>query len=1392
MWPVYTWNAALSHLKCISPMNSGYQSYSLRYGRIVLAIFIGLFRLADDVRAENDPLIGKPVVVKNADGRLEVFQIDGNGALRHRWQKEPNGNWSAWSDLGGAFFPGIAAAENADGQLEIFAVDRSSNILRSKHQNAPNSQDWSDWSGLGVCTNQSPVAVGKDEDGGLEVFAVDSASGGVRHMWQTNVHGGWSGWRDLGGALQPEMVVARNKEGRLELFGVDAHDKTLAHCSQIVANSKERWSEWQSLGGAILPGFTVGQNADGRLEAFAINSTNGRVNQIYQVVTNGGIGWSGWNDFGTSAKTGLAVGRNADGRLEVFGVKSNSASMLHRWQTTLEGSIQWSAWSEMGGSTQPYPALGRNQDGNLEIFAINNMDVNTLDHRRQISANSEWLEWFSMDHSPPQYTARTWQIEDGLPHNMVKAIAQTHDGYLWVGTRGGLARFDGLHFASFNATNTAEIKNSNISALCVDREGTLWIGTFGGGLVRLKDGVFSHYDTNNGLVGNELNVIYEGKNRSLWIGTTTGMSQYKDAKFTNYTAKEGLLSGVIRSICEDGSGNLWIATPAGLNRLRKGVLDSFTTTNGLPHNSVRGILLDRGGRLWIGSDRGMIWCGYNSVKFFAYDAKYGLSDSFVSAICQDHHDTLWVGTYEGLNRFREGRFFNEVNNEGVNYDQVNTLFEDREGNLWVGSMEGLSRLTPKRFVAYTRRQGLTHNNISSVREDRTGSLWLTTRGGGVDQLTGETVTSYTTANGLPHDQALCTCEDQDGSIWIGMDFDGGLLHLKNGVVTRYSWKDGLINAALRVIHEDRAGNLWIGTSRGLSCFKEGSFTNYTVKDNLSGDVIRAICEDHLGNLWFGSDGGLSCLKDGRFTNFTTSQGLPAGGVLALYEDEQEEPNLWIGTDGGGLVRYQKDRFTTYTKRQGLFSDEILEILEDDNGWLWMSCSTGIFRVRKASLDAFDQDGTKVIVSIAYGKADGMESTLCNGLAKPAGWKTRDGRLWFPTTKGLIAVVPNIEINQAPPSVFIEQLMVDKKPLFHGLLPPRDRAGAAGLDSEEDSATKAAMRIPPGRGELEFQYTALNLQTPERCRFKYKLEGIDSEWLEADTRRTVHYNNVYSGRYRFRVIACNNDGVWNETGASLDFVLLPHYWQTWWFRGLMALAVVGIVGGTSRYVTRTKMQRKLELLKQQHAVERERVRIAKDIHDELGSSLTRIMLLGQRTQEDIANPGELAVHADRIVNSARTTVQSLDEIVWAVDPKKDTLEGLVGYINQYVNQFFDGTHLRCRLEMPVNSSHLVLPAEVRHNLFLVVKEALNNVLKHSHTSEVRVRLTEAASTVTITIEDDGCGFHADKISNGRRGHGLENMRKRIENLGAEFCLITAPGQGTKLKFTIKVDSSQAGN
>ena len=616
---------------------------------------------------------------------------------------------------------------------------------------------------------------------------------------------------------------------------------------------------------------------------------------------------------------------------------------------------------------------------------------------------------------------------------------------------------------------------------------------------------------------------------------------------------------------------------------------------------------------------------------------------------------------------------------------------------------------------------------------------------------------YATTNQFASDFILALCEDRDGGIWVGADNRGGLSYIHDNIVTHYTTRDGLPDAAVTALYQDRARDLWVGTASGLGRWTNGGFVR---ERRWGGSRVRSICEDSDGVLWFGGDAGLMRRRAGMFENLSAKGAFPRETVSALQVDANGK-TLWVGTLKGGVLRWRDNRFDRYTVNQGLLTDEILGLAENQ-GWLWMTSTKGIFRVRKQDLAS----PGAVMPCISYGKADGLESIVCGGMATPNAWKTVDDRLCFTTTKGLAIIdTRNVRNELSPPLVRVEQFDLDGKPV------PLPVSGE--------------LILPPNHGELEFRYTALDLRAPERCRFKYKLDEVDPDWIDVGTRRVAHYNNVRPGRYCFHVMACNKDGVWNQQGVSISLLLRPRFWQMLWFQGLCVGAGLAGVAGMARAVTKLRMTRRLALLEAQHALEQERGRIAKDIHDDLGSSLTRIMLLGTRAEQDLAENKEIRPHLRKIVAFSRATVQAMDEIVWAVNPKHDTLEGLVGYLTQYTEQLFEDTPIRCRLEMPIASPSLVLPAEARHDLFLVVKEALNNVLKHSGASEVRVEVSARDETVQIVIEDNGCGFDAGPARPGRKGNGLDNMRRRMESAGGRVDVASARGHGTRLTLNLRV-------
>jgi signal transduction histidine kinase len=481
---------------------------------------------------------------------------------------------------------------------------------------------------------------------------------------------------------------------------------------------------------------------------------------------------------------------------------------------------------------------------------------------------------------------------------------------------------------------------------------------------------------------------------------------------------------------------------------------------------------------------------------------------------------------------------------------------------------------------------------------------------------------------------------------------------------------------------------------------------------------------------------------------------------------------------------------------------ICHILDDRKGQFWISSQQGIFRVARAALEAAARAGHGSVPCITYGKFDGLPTVECSGNYSPAGWRSRDGRLWFATVKGVVSVQPDeVTINPLPPPVVIEKLLVDG--VATAGLP------VANLATPDESAAMAVrtdkglgVALGPGRHHLEFHFTGLSLRAPDKVQFQYMIEGLDRGWLDNGTKRTASYSYVPPGDYRFRVRACNNDGVWNETGAVLALSVVPYLWQTPWFLGGSALGLAALAGAIIRSVEKRRLQLRLARLERERAIERERSRIAQDIHDDLGASLTRITLLSEAVRDNQSTSGVANPEVDQIYSTARELTRAMDEIVWAVNPQHDTLDSLATYLGKFAQDFLRAAGVRCRLDLPLQLPSMLLTSEVRHNLFLAFKESLHNAVKHSAASEVRIQLAVEPAMFTLSVEDNGHGIvppgkssaEPAKATPGNRiltGHGLINMRRRLQEISGRCDVESRPGGGTRIRFTVAVTAAKPG-
>ncbi len=969
---------------------------------------------------------------------------------------------------------------------------------------------------------------------------------------------------------------------------------------------------------------------------------------------------------------------------------------------------------------------------------------------------------------------RSWQNQQGLPNNTVNAVAQTRDGYLWLGTDAGLARFDGEHCRVLGLPEG--LGSLQISALLEDHRGALWIGTAGGGLSRLMNGVIETFTTKDGLAGNSIQALIEAGSGEVWAGTPTGLSRWHDGRFEPLASSLG--SMYVTDLARDQQGDIWVATlHNGL--LRFSAANTFTNSRPtgalrLVNFSPRCVLVDNQNRVWVGARDKCVYC-LDQGNWTRFGTNDGLPEIVLNRLAQTPDGTIWAASInEGLHYVRAGRFHALQRKDGLSDDAILSLFCDGQF-LWAGTQSGgLCRIGPKKLSVYHPMAGLSECQLRSLAETTNGEIWLGTYGQGLYHWQAGQIEQLPGTPWQDHVIVEALLGGRDGSLWWGAG--PGLYQWQDGkLLSRY---DERLLAGDRIwcLCEDRNEGLWFGTYNGqLQFLKQKKFT--AIK-GLPARPVTALAQAPDGTLWIGSlGGGLGRWQNGRLTLLTTKDGLQSDLVRALLLDA--DGTLWIGTDGGGLNRWSQGQMHNFTTEQGLPDNSVLQILEDDDGNLWLGGNHGICRVSKRVLNDVAAGRTVSLHLMNCGMSEGMASEQCVGNFGAA-LKTRSGQLCFATAKGIVVIDPRQPTHVATlPVAAMEDVFVDKQLLKN---PPATMPLPAA--PTQGKAFNGAATIPAGRHSFDFHFTGIAFDAPEKIQFRYWLEGLDSGWTEWGDIRVAHYSYVPPGTYRFHVQASNLNGQWNEPGTGMALVVLPYFWQTLWFQVLSVVGMVGLIAAGIRLVERRRYRARLKRIEQEQTMERERVRIARDLHDELGSSLTYISMsitdIGQ-SKENSAE--QLKARVEQISNFAVRTARALDEIVWAVNPRNDSLRSLVEYLTQLARELFENTEAHCRFQIADNLPEVPLPPEMRHHLFLVVKEALNNALKYAHATEISLSAKTIGQQFEICLHDNGDGFDLATVSERNERNGLDNMRHRIEALGGRFSIQTKPGQGTTIKLTV---------
>jgi ligand-binding sensor domain-containing protein/signal transduction histidine kinase len=978
------------------------------------------------------------------------------------------------------------------------------------------------------------------------------------------------------------------------------------------------------------------------------------------------------------------------------------------------------------------------------------------------------------------FTFRSWQREQGLPENYVRTVAQTSDGYIWVGTDEGVSRFDGVNFFSLGPQEG--FQGGPIQTLFGDSHGGLWIGSVNDGLSCWRGGKLSRFTVNDGLPSHSITALAEDRSGRIWVGTQNGLMTCQNGRLAALPGAEIFSGKSVTTISRDPKGTMWVGiTGAGVFSyqgsqfvpLQDPALDSLLQD---PHC----LLVDHQGRIWIGAGDSFVLCR-DGDQWRRFGMPRHLAVHYISTLAEAPDGTVWAGSVgEGLFEFKSGKLMAVNASSGLSDNLVEALLVDQEGKLWIGTHGGLNRLYLKKVSVLSHNEGLDYGIVQGLTEVRPGLIWAA-QPNGVYQWDGR-IFRRLMLNGLPPQEpsvgALLTV--RDGSCWVAGA--RGLLHFMNPMqAEQEGGEPALTNLNVNALAEDGSGGIWAGTRKGeLWHFSGGIWKAQT--NCPQGQAITAIVSGGNGELWIGTEGD-GLYRAGAQNRFEKVSGLSSGWIRTLFLDSRG--TLWIGTTGGGLSRLQDNgSIATYTMREGLLDNTISQILEDDSGNLWLGGDRGIIRVKKTDLDDLSAHKIPAVYPQIYGRTDGMLSEECVSGFFPAGLRTKTGLLYFPTLKGVVRVDSHHILNSPAPAVVLEQSLVDGLPLT----PEPARDGGTIHGETPDNSTES-FRLNPGKHTLEFRYTGLSYDAPERVRFRYRLDRLNSAWMEAGTRRDAFYSFVPPGTYHFQVIACNGDGVWNQAGAGVELQVLPHFWETWWFIGSGILAASILGAGSIRVIEKRRVRRRLQFLEQERALERERTRIAQDLHDIMGAKLCRISFLSEQARRRESVPVELQEEIRSMSDDSREVLRSLDEIVWAVNPQKDTLDHLASYIGQYAQEYFSKTGIECQLGVPAQMPVRPLSSQTRHHLFLAVHEALTNILKHSGATRAKITMICRATEFEIEVSDNGNGFDPVASGTGSPGstagfcNGLENMRRRLTEVGGHFLLESKAGRGTTIRFIL---------
>jgi signal transduction histidine kinase/ligand-binding sensor domain-containing protein len=963
----------------------------------------------------------------------------------------------------------------------------------------------------------------------------------------------------------------------------------------------------------------------------------------------------------------------------------------------------------------------------------------------------------------------TWRAREGVP-GWVRALAQTQEGYLWVGTSAGLVRYGGGRVTAIDPAAALQ-RASDVSGLLAARDGALWISPARGDPVCVRGGALTEcLPVGQRLAaGTRVADLHQDPEGNVWLAADEGIYRFDGRTLTLVHPAARLPFERATSLHRDGRGRLWLGAQSGLFSVAAGAAGAGAVVPqavipGVDLGFVSSFFETAGGRLWVVSERGLLRIEGEAITLFG--AAEGFPAGRPTQVIEDRDGNVWFGGRRGLTRFRPGTGFVTFSREqGLPDDDVTAVMEDREGSLWVGTRGGgIGQFTDRTLDGQAGPPSLRDRWINTVAEGADGALWVGTRAG-LTRWKDWVERTFTRADGLPADHVHSVWPGRDGELWVGTE--GGLARWRAGKIDVPAPLATLVSA----LYQDGRGTLWLGTGEGLARLVGDRIERVPVDAGLALNEIRGMQHDDQGTLWLSAGGRPVRVVDGKVVGPPASDAILNGVGKVRSVLRSADGALWLGTYDG-LVRNRGGVWRRFDAAEGRVPGDLYQVLDDDRGFLWGGTSQGIARIAKQALADLEAGRRPSIGMMSFHASDQRREVAAVRARQPGAWKARDGRLWFATSRGLVTIDPaRLRANSRPPSVVIEQALVDGRPAQRGV----------------------PNAFAPGSGALEFHYSGISLIEPQKVRHRYRLEGFDPQWVEAGTRRVAYYTNIGPGSYRFRVQACNADGVWNHQGDVLELSLAPHFFQTWWFYGLCALGALGLVFSFHRMHV-------AQVHSRYAATFAERNRVARELHDSLLQGMAAALLhmkgLRKRVARTQAGQGAGAALAEpvtaelqKIEGLIASNMEETRQLVFDLreQPATSTTGGggepqpLAVALEQLVDRLRGEGSAEVRVR--VEGTARPLPRQVSRELLRIAGEALHNALRHAQATHVDVHLVAEADRVQLRVQDDGRGFDPQAARGPGAGHfGLVGMRERAASIGS-FLLESRPGQGTTVEVTI---------